>query len=114
MAAHTQRSLGPPSTFACVATNQERGGATERYDDVEFAPSTDPRQTTSHEPKWTLYSSLFRLTLDYILAAKQDGAYPQVTALLSLHPQHVLEKGIPMKGVCASDHMLLGAEYVFG
>ncbi|WFD36819.1 hypothetical protein MCUN1_003709 [Malassezia cuniculi] len=92
----------------------DRKGATERYNDELREPSTDPRETASYEPKWTLYSSLFRLTLDYIFAGKTRDAYPNVTALLSLHPEQVLsERGIPKQGVCASDHIMIGAEYAF-
>lgn len=93
---------------------RDRNGAPELYDEATQPPSADARVTQSCEPKWTLYSSLFRLTLDYIFAAQCRGAYPAVTALLALHPEHVLAAGgIPRKTICASDHVLIGAEYAF-
>lgn len=37
---------------------------------------------------------------------------PQVTALLRTHRTETLQPGIPRKGVCASDHIAVGAEIV--
>ena len=42
---------------------RDRGTEPERYDEEEHPASTDPRCTQSSEPKWTMYSQLFRLTL---------------------------------------------------
>ena len=80
---------------------------------------------------WTLFSSLFSLTLDYIFffpvsssslaTAEQQRKHeegeaekkgrPNVTALLQMHRTEVLTPGIPRRGVCASDHVLIGAEF---
>lgn len=99
--------LAPHAEFFC-----DRGTAPERYDQTESPKPTDPRQLESHEPKWTLHSTLFRLSLDYILVAPRldDPNYPVITALLPLHPEHVLQPGIPRQKVCSSDHVMLGAE----
>lgn len=99
--------LAPHAEFFC-----DRGTAPERYDQTESPMPTDPRQLQSHEPKWTLHSTLFRLSLDYILVAPRlDKAdVPVITALLPLHPEHVLQPGIPRQKVCSSDHVMLGAE----
>lgn len=83
---------------------------------------SDIRQLESCEPKWTLYSQLFRLTLgecatqspltpDYIMIFPlASGKHPNITSLLGLHPQDILAPGVPRRGVCASDHILIGAE----
>lgn len=40
-----------------------------------------------------------------------DGPdYPVITSLLALHPEAVLQPGIPRQHVASSDHVLLGAE----
>ncbi|PWN43801.1 Endonuclease/exonuclease/phosphatase [Ceraceosorus guamensis] len=77
------------------------------------------------EPMWTLYSSIFSLTLDYIWLlpnplrsqsteerkeADRQDAYPHITALLAMLRTKDLAPGIPRKGVCASDHVAIGAE----
>lgn len=107
--ASAYEQLGTQAEFFC-----DRGTAPERYDQTELPMPTDPRQLQSHEPKWTLYSSLFHLTLDYILLAPrtQPGGpdYPLITALLPLHPESALRPGVPRQSVCSSDHILLGAE----
>ena len=99
--------LAPHAEFFC-----DRGTAPERYDQTESPVPTDPRQLQSHEPKWTLHSTLFRLCLDYILVAPRldEPDFPVITALLPLHPEHVLQPGIPRQKVCSSDHVMLGAE----
>lgn len=107
------------SAYAVLASQgaeffKDRGTAPERYDQTESPTPTDPRQLESFEPKWTLHSSLFRLTLDYILlapsASHDESDYPNVTALLMLHPESVLHSGVPRLGVCSSDHVMVGAE----
>lgn len=114
---HFQSVYG--SAYASLADQgaeffKDRGTAPERYDQSEAPAPTDPRQLQSFEPKWTLYSSLFRLTLDYILLAPQamrEGPdYPTVTALLMLPPESTLQPGVPRLGVGSSDHVLVGAE----
>ncbi|PKI83310.1 hypothetical protein MVES1_002958 [Malassezia vespertilionis] len=92
---------------------KDRGTVSERYDLESMPEPSDPRQLASTEPKWTLYSPLFRLTLDYImLVPSMDGTYPRITALLPIHPSSLLAPGLPRQTVGASDHVLLGAELV--
>ncbi|WFD21430.1 hypothetical protein MEQU1_000079 [Malassezia equina] len=109
------------STYASLAEHgaeffKDRGNAPERYDQTESPTPTDPRQLQSCEPKWTLHSSLFRLTLDYILlapnASHEGPDFPTVSSLLILHPESVLHSGVPRLGVCSSDHVMVGAELV--
>lgn len=57
---------------------------------------------------WTLHSTLFALTLDYIFLFPSNQ--PAVTALLPTHRTEVLAPGVPRKGICASDHVAIGAE----
>ncbi len=78
---------------------------------------------------WTIFSSLFSLTLDYIFMLPKirshdqaraqhsgkegdsaSGEYPTVTRLLRTHRTETLQPGVPRKGVCASDHIAIGAE----
>lgn len=40
--------------------------------------------------------------------------YPPITALLRPHPDAVLAPGVPRKGVCSSDHVMLGVEFLVG
>ncbi|WFD29794.1 hypothetical protein MSPP1_000807 [Malassezia sp. CBS 17886] len=82
----------------------------ERSDEDPLPPPNDPRQLSSHEPRWTNYSPLFHLTLDYIFLGAQADGYPRITALLRVHPKDVLAPGFPRRGVCASDHVMIGAE----
>lgn len=93
---------------------KDRGTAPERYDQSSLPLSSDPRQTSSYEPKWTLYSTLFHLTLDYILVAPrcddEGPSYPRITALLRMHPDDALHPGVPRCGMCSSDHVMIGAE----
>lgn len=56
---------------------------------------------------WTLHSTIFALTLDYIFLF---GPQPAVRALLPTHRTAVLEPGVPRRGVCVSDHVAIGAE----
>ncbi|WFC98151.1 hypothetical protein MYAM1_000875 [Malassezia yamatoensis] len=123
--AHSLLSSNEAGTYFRVRYGliQDRGRRSERYD-IEFAPETsDPRRLESNEPMWTMYSSLFHLTLgmsqanaDYIMLfplADTGNSYPAITALLRLHPDAALKPGIPRKGVCSSDHVMLGAEILF-
>lgn len=56
---------------------------------------------------WTLHSSIFALTLDYIFLFPDQVT---ITALLPTHRTETLAPGVPRKGVCASDHVAIGAE----
>ncbi|EST05715.1 Endonuclease/exonuclease/phosphatase [Kalmanozyma brasiliensis GHG001] len=84
----------------------------ERWDDEAWTPETPNVHTgDSTEPMWTIFSSLFSLTLDYIfMLPKSEGRYPSVTRLLRTHRTETLQPGVPRKGVCASDHVAIGAE----
>ena len=93
----------------------------ERWDDSEWTPETPNCHTgDSTEPMWTIFSSLFSLTLDYIFMLPRakhgevegEGSqqYPTVTRLLRTHKTETLQPGVPRKGVCASDHIAIGAE----
>lgn len=68
-----------------------------------------------NEPMWTLYSSLFGLTLDFIFLfpvfdSEAKATYPKVTRLLRTHRTDQVKAGLPRKGVCVSDHVAVGAE----
>lgn len=103
------------------------GRGRERHDDPDWTPETpNPHEGASREPMWTIFSSLFSLTLDYVFllpspfkaiasassgdAGEKIAAFPKVTALLPTHRTEVLEPGVPRKGVCCSDHIAIGAE----
>ncbi|CAO1621441.1 unnamed protein product [Parajaminaea phylloscopi] len=95
----------------------------ERWDDPDWTEG-DPNvhrhlagTTAGNEPMWTLYSSLFGLTLDFIFllpiaSQSQEGmiTYPEVTRLLRTHRTKDVEAGLPRKGICVSDHVAIGAE----
>lgn len=95
----------------------------ERWDDPDWKEG-DPNVHTwlagtqaGCEPMWTLFSSLFSLTLDFILLfprtkseGKEGVEYPKVTKLLRTHRTEVLKEGLPRKGICVSDHVAIGAE----
>nr|CDI56283.1 uncharacterized protein BN887_03583 [Melanopsichium pennsylvanicum 4] len=95
------------------------GRGRERYDDPNWTSET-PNCHLGHstEPMWTIFSSLFSLTLDYIFmlpkdkkqGGKAEEQYPTVTRLLKTHRTETLQLGLPRKGVCASDHISIGAE----
>lgn len=111
--------LADPSESDNLFSTPARGR--ERWDDPTWKQG-DPNvhrtlQGTSagNEPMWTLYSSLFSLTLDFIFlvptsAASGDGQYPKVTKLLRTHRTDTIKDGLPRKGICASDHVAIGAE----
>ncbi|SPO32088.1 related to NGL3 - putative endonuclease [Ustilago trichophora] len=91
----------------------------ERWDDPDWTPETPNCHTgDSTEPMWTIFSSLFSLTLDYIFMlpkpkqgeSDESEQYPTVTRLLRTHKTETLQPGVPRKGVCASDHIAIGAE----
>ncbi len=130
------------STYAAYNTDTGNffgtpGRGRERYDDESWTPNTpNPHEGPSREPMWTIFSSLFSLTLDYIFllpspsplpsrshSASEDAGEKEeeaqaekrerhagVTALLETHRTDVLQPGVPRKGVCASDHIAIGAE----
>lgn len=58
--------------------------------------------------------SLWRLTLDYLFDfPPTTPSAPRIEPrrVLLPHATKDLEPGLPRKGVCASDHTLLGVEY---
>ncbi|WWD17612.1 hypothetical protein CI109_102053 [Kwoniella shandongensis] len=64
------------------------------------------------EPAYTCFTPLFRLTLDYllILPPVDGGLRAEVTGLLAPPRIEQLGKGLPRKGICASDHLAVGCE----
>ncbi|CAO1636016.1 unnamed protein product [Sympodiomycopsis kandeliae] len=117
--ASAHRSLNSPSEIDNLFSTSTRGR--ERWDDADWKDGQS--NTHSHldgtsagdEPMWTLYSSLFSLTLDFIFLlprANVSGGrkYPMVTKLLRTHRTDVVRQGLPRKGVCVSDHVAIGAE----
>lgn len=108
--------MSEPSEDGNYFGSPERGR--ERWDDADWTEGTpNCHRGESTEPMWTIFSSLFSLTLDYIFmlpkaAADDKGPkiYPRVTRLLRTHRTETLQPGVPRKGVCASDHIAIGAE----
>ncbi|KAK4684307.1 RNA exonuclease NGL2, partial [Tremellales sp. Uapishka_1] len=60
------------------------------------------------EPGYTCYTSLFKLTLDYLFVL--PGNNVEVTRVLSVPKGDELGEGLPRKGISASDHLLVGCE----
>ncbi|KAL7419277.1 RNA exonuclease ngl2 [Cryptotrichosporon argae] len=60
------------------------------------------------EPAYTCYTSLFKLTLDYLFVIGSA----KVVGLLQPAKSEDLGEGLPRKGVCASDHLAIGCELV--
>lgn len=109
--------VSEPSEEGNYFGSSERGR--ERWDDASWTPETPNCHTGDNtEPMWTIFSSLFSLTLDYIFmlpkadhrAHAASEQYPTVTRLLRTHRTDTLQPGVPRKGVCASDHIAIGAE----
>ncbi|KAL9936704.1 hypothetical protein V8E36_004772 [Tilletia maclaganii] len=89
----------------------------ERWNDPDWTKSEHIGD--GYEPMWTIFSSLFSLTLDYIFllprigdSGQADPDYPAVTALLRTHRTEVLQPGTPRRYVNASDHIAIGAEVI--
>lgn len=115
--ASAYRLLTSPSEEDNLFSSPARGR--ERWDDSEWKEGDLnvhrhlDGTAAGNEPMWTLYSSLFSLTLDFIfLLPNEEGhkLYPQVTKLLRTHRTDVVQDGLPRKGVCVSDHVAIGAE----
>ncbi|CAO1626636.1 unnamed protein product [Jaminaea pallidilutea] len=110
--------LFDPSEHLNTFSHPTRGR--ERWDDEswhEGQPNVHRHLAgtpAGNEPMWTLFSSLFGLTLDFIfllpLTRGAANPYPRVTKLLRTHPTDVLKVGLPKKNVCVSDHVAIGAE----
>lgn len=120
--ASAYRLLQAPSEDDNLFSTPTRGR--ERWDDPDWKEgdlnvhSRLEGTAAGNEPMWTLYSSLFSLTLDFIFLlphVKPSGqgaqvTYPTVTQLLRTHRTDVLKNGLPRKGICVSDHVAIGAE----
>lgn len=125
--------LEGPSESCNLFSSSTRGR--ERWDDASWQEgvSNNPHlhlagTPAGAEPMWTLYSSLFGLTLDFIFLmpslanqhcqrvpseaadAQQKDVFPRVTRLLRTHRTGEIEEGLPRRGVCVSDHIAIGAE----
>ncbi|KAN0059957.1 RNA exonuclease ngl2 [Thecaphora frezii] len=120
--------VDPPETDNFFGT-ETRGR--ERHDDETWSEGQRNVHTGDcKEPMWTIFSSLFSLTLDYIFlfptsatvaaaaqrpteaGGEKSEAFPRVTRLLRTHRTETLSPGVPRKGVCASDHVAVAAEVV--
>ncbi|KAI0094767.1 Endonuclease/exonuclease/phosphatase [Irpex rosettiformis] len=64
----------------------------------------------AYEPIWTSYTHYWKTVLDYIFVLSPADRPVTVMGLAKPHPTAKLEPGIPMKGVCGSDHISLCAE----
>ncbi|KAI0815101.1 Endonuclease/exonuclease/phosphatase [Irpex lacteus] len=62
------------------------------------------------EPIWTSYTHYWKTVLDYIFVLPPADRPVTVTGLAKPHTTEKLDPGIPMKGVCGSDHVSLCAE----
>lgn len=68
----------------------------------------------NNEPSYTSTTAIWRLTLDYLFdfpPSVEGGVRVEPRKILLPHKTQHVEKGLPMKGICASDHTLLGVEY---
>jgi len=62
------------------------------------------------EPMWTSYTNFWKTTLDYIFILEHAYSRSGVLKLLKLPRKVDLGEGLPLKGVCGSDHISLVAE----
>ena len=67
----------------------------------------------AHEPMWTSFTPLWRLSLDYIFVLPPSEGAVTVTGLLKTFKAVDLEPGLPRIGKSASDHISLMAELQF-
>ncbi|PWN21094.1 Endonuclease/exonuclease/phosphatase [Microstroma glucosiphilum] len=125
--------LEHPSESSNLFSSSTRGR--ERWDDGSWQEgvSNNPHlhlagTPAGAEPMWTLYSSLFSLTLDFIFLmpspttqhwrrtpddapdAQTEDSFPKITRLLRTHRTADIKEGLPRRGVCVSDHIAIGAE----
>jgi len=66
-----------------------------------------------YEPEWSSYTFYWKLVLDYIFILDGSGSQSTITGVLSGHRTEDIDPGLPLKGVCGSDHIALSAEVVF-
>ncbi|KZT72761.1 Endonuclease/exonuclease/phosphatase [Daedalea quercina L-15889] len=64
----------------------------------------------AYEPNWTSYTYYWKSVLDYMFVVSPPQRKIVVTKLAKPHQTDALSPGIPLKGVCGSDHISLGAE----
>ncbi|TFY58059.1 hypothetical protein EVJ58_g6651 [Rhodofomes roseus] len=64
----------------------------------------------AYEPNWTSYTHYWKSVLDYMFVLSPPQRNVIVTRLAKPHRTEALSPGIPLKGVCGSDHISLGAE----
>lgn len=77
----------------------------------EGGGSTSDSAGATDEPNWSSFTPLWRLQLDYIFAFPSARLSKPPVKLLLPHRTDDMEPGLPRKTVCASDHVLIGAEY---
>ncbi|KAF9452686.1 Endonuclease/exonuclease/phosphatase [Macrolepiota fuliginosa MF-IS2] len=63
-----------------------------------------------HEPSYTSYTHYWKSILDYIFFIPPQDQTCSVTGLLAPHRTEDFGPGLPLKGVCSSDHVSLTAE----
>ncbi|EKM83805.1 hypothetical protein AGABI1DRAFT_51286, partial [Agaricus bisporus var. burnettii JB137-S8] len=78
------------------------------YGEREHLPTTQPG---FHEPSYTCYTHYWKSVLDYIFFIPPQHQSLNVTSLLAPHRTEDFGNGLPMNGVCASDHISLAAEF---
>ncbi|KAH9837132.1 Endonuclease/exonuclease/phosphatase [Rhodofomes roseus] len=64
----------------------------------------------AYEPNWTSYTHYWKSVLDYMFVLSPPQRKVIVTRLAKPHRTEAVSPGIPLKGVCGSDHISLGAE----
>ncbi|KAH9950500.1 Endonuclease/exonuclease/phosphatase [Amylocystis lapponica] len=62
------------------------------------------------EPIWTSYTHFWKSVLDYIFVVDPPGRRVSVNELARPHRTEDLGVGLPMKHICGSDHISLGAQ----
>lgn len=63
------------------------------------------------EPSYSCYTHYWQSVLDYIFYVPPRSQSCDVTSLLAPHRMEDFGAGLPLKGICASDHVSLGAEF---
>ncbi|KAF9460805.1 Endonuclease/exonuclease/phosphatase [Collybia nuda] len=62
-----------------------------------------------NEPEYTSYTHYWKTVLDYLFVLDPGDRPSKVIELLAPHKEETLKPGLPQKGVCSSDHILLAA-----
>nr|GAT54910.1 predicted protein [Mycena chlorophos] len=71
--------------------------------------SCEPDMKGSNEPEYTSFTFFWKTVLDYIFVSQPTV----ITGLLAPHRAEHLGRGLPLKGICGSDHISLSAELSF-